>query len=134
MKFNTAIAALMTLLNDINEHGALTIDELKIFIKLLCPFAPHLTEEIWEELGGEGFLSLASWPEYDEAKTVDEQVEVAVQINGRLRGTVMLPLDCPRDEALAIARADEKIAPMLAGVNIVKEILVPNRIINFVVK
>ncbi|HHT54701.1 MAG TPA: leucine--tRNA ligase [Clostridiales bacterium] len=134
MKFNTAIAALMTLLNDINEHGALTIDELKIFIKLLCPFAPHLTEEIWEELGGEGFLSLAAWPEYDEAKTVDEQVEVAVQINGRLRGTVMLPLDCPRDEALAIARADEKIAPMLAGVNIVKEILVPNRIINFVVK
>ena len=134
MKFNSAVAALMTLLNDINEHGALTIDELKIFIKLLCPFAPHLTEEIWEELGGEGFLSLAAWPEYDEAKTVDEQVEVAVQINGRLRGTVMLPLDCPRDEALAIARADEKIAPMLAGVNIVKEILVPNRIINFVVK
>ncbi|MGI6167108.1 MAG: leucine--tRNA ligase [Eubacteriales bacterium] len=134
MKFNTAIAAMMTLLNDIYEHGSLTVDELKIFIKLLCPFAPHLTEEIWEQVGGEGFLSLAAWPEYDEAKTIDEQVEVAVQINGKLRGTIMLPLNCPRDEALALAKADEKIAQMLEGATIVKEILVPNRIINFVVK
>jgi leucyl-tRNA synthetase len=134
MKFNTAIAAMMTLVNDIYEYGSLTVDELKTFIKILCPFAPHLCEEIWEQLGGKGFLSLSEWPSFDEAKTVDESVEVAVQINGKLRGTVMLPLDCPRDDALAAVKADEKIAPMLEGKTIIKEITVPNRIVNFVVK
>lgn len=134
MKFNTAIAAMMTLVNDIYEVGSLTRDELCIFIKMLCPFAPHLTEEMWEALGGEGFLSLASWPEFDESKTQDSSVEIAVQFNGKLRGTIMLPLDCPRNEAIAAARSDEKIAAQLEGKTIVKEIAVPNRIINFVVR
>ncbi len=134
MKFNTAIAAMMTLTNDIYEHGSLTADELKAFIKMLCPFAPHLTEEMWEQLGGKEFLSLSEWPSFDESKTIDTSVEVAVQINGKLRGTIMLPLDCPRDITLAAAKADGKVAPMLEGRTIIKEITVPNRIVNFVIK
>jgi len=134
MKFNTAIATMMTFVNDVYENGSLTIDEMKTFAKLLCPFAPHISEEIWEQLGEKELLSLSVWPTYDDAKTVDSSVEVAVQFNGKLRGTVTLPLNCPKDEAIAIAKADEKIAPMLKGLTIVKEIAVPNRIVNFVVK
>ncbi len=134
MKFNTAIAAMMALVNDIYEHGRLTHDELKTFVKLLAPLAPHISEEIWEREGGQGLLALSEWPAYDEAKTVDSNVEVAVQLNGKLRGTITLPLDCPRDAALAAARADEKIAPLLDGKTLIKEITVPNRIINFVVR
>ncbi|MBQ2513264.1 MAG: leucine--tRNA ligase [Clostridia bacterium] len=134
MKFNTAIAALMGLINEIFEVGHLTRDELLTFIKLLCPVAPHLCEEINERLGNKGLLSLSSWPTYDEEKTVDATVEVAVQINGKLRGTVLLPKDCPKDQALQIARSDAKIASILEGKTVVKEITVPNRIINIVVK
>ena len=134
MKFNTAIATMMTFVNDVYENGSLTVDEMKTFAKLLCPFAPHISEEIWEQLGEKELLSLSVWPAYDDAKTVDSNVEVAVQFNGKLRGTVTLPLNCPKDEAIAIAKADEKIAPMLEGLTIVKEIAVPNRIVNFVVK
>lgn len=134
MKFNTAIAAMMTLVNDIYDNGSLTKDELCVFIKMLCPFAPHITEEMWEMCGGKGFLSLSEWPSFDESKTVDSSVEVAVQFNGKLRGTVMLPLGCPRDEAVAAAKADEKIAAMLEGKTIIKEIAVPDRIVNFVVR
>ena len=130
----TAIAAMMTLLNDIAEVGPLTRDELKILVRLICPFAPHLAEEMWEDLGGEGLCSLAAWPEWDENKTVDSTVEVAVQINGKLRGTVALPLNCPREEAIAIAKADEKIAAAIAGKTVIKEISVPNKIVNIVVK
>ena len=85
-KFNTAIAALMGLVNEIYAKGSLTKDELVTLIKLLCPIAPHICEEIWETLGGEGFLSLASWPQYEESKTIDAMVEVGVQINGKVRG------------------------------------------------
>ena len=84
--------------------------------------------------GGEGFCSLAPWPTYDEAKTVDSSVEIAVQINGKLRATIMLPRDCPRDEAIAAARADEKILPLIEGKTVIKEIAVPNKIVNIVVK
>jgi leucyl-tRNA synthetase len=104
------------------------------FIKLFCPIAPHVCEEIWETLGGEGFCSLASWPEYDEAKTVDSSVEVAVQINGKLRATVSLPLNCDKDTAIATAKAEPKVADAIAGKTIVKEISVPNKIVNIVVK
>ena len=134
LKFNTAIAALMGLLNDISAHGSLTRDELVTYIKLLSPVAPHLCEEINEKLGGKTMLAVSSWPEYDEAKTVDATVELAVQINGKVRSTVKLPLDCPRDEALAAAKADERIAAAIAGKTVVKEITVPNKIINIVVK
>ena len=134
MKFNTAIATMMSLVNDIYDCGSITKDELLTFAKLLCPFAPHICEEIWESLGGEGFCSMAKWPEYDEAKTVDSTVEVAVQINGKLRNTILLPLNCPKDEAIAIAKQDEKVASAIAGKTIVKEIAVPNRIVNIVVR
>ena len=134
MKFNTAIATMMSLVNDIYDCGTLTKDEMLTFAKLLCPFAPHICEEIWESIGGEGFCSMANWPEYDEAKTVDSTVEVAVQINGKLKNTIMLPLNCPKDDAIAAAKADERIAAALEGKTIVKEIAVPNRIVNIVVR
>ena len=134
MKFNTAIAALMGLINEIFAVGHLTRDELLTFIKLLCPITPHLCEEINEKLGVKTLLSLSAWPEYDEAKTVDETVEVAVQFNGKLKGTVMLPKDCPREEAVAAVRADSRFASMLEGKTVIKEIAVPNRIVNFVVR
>ncbi len=134
MKFNTAIAALMELLNKIFEAGTLTREEAVTFIKLLSPVAPHLTEEIYELLGGEGLLTLSSWPTYDESKTVDSAVEVAVQVSGKLRDVILLPRGCDKDEAIALAKALPKIAPLLEGKTVVKEIFVPDRIVNIVVK
>ena len=134
MKFNTAIAAMMTLINDIYDCGKLTNDELGVVARMLCPFAPHISEEIWEMLGHKDLCSLAQWPEYDETKTVDNTVEVAVQINGKLRATVELPLNCDKDVAIATAKADERVAPLIEGKTIVKEISVPNRIVNIVVR
>ncbi len=134
MKFNTAIAQLMTLINTIYDAGSLTKDELEIFVKLLSPFAPHICEEIYASLGNDGFVSMASWPQWDEAKTVDSSVEYAVQIMGKLRGTVMAPADAERDEVLSLVKADGKIAPFLDGKQIVKEIFVPKKLVNLVVK
>ena len=134
MKFNTAIACLMTLINDIYTAGSISRDDLVIFIKLLCPFAPHLCEEMWESVGGEGFLSLSKWPEYDETKTVESKVEIGVQINGKLKTTIVIPNGCSKEEALAIANADKRIAALTEGKNVVKEIYVPNKIVNIVVK
>ena len=134
LKFNTAIAALMGLLNEICDCGSLTRDELVTYIKLLSPVAPHLCEEINEKLGNSEMLAVSTWPEYDEGKTVDATVEIAVQVNGKLRSTVTLPLDCPRDEALAAAKADARVAASIEGKTVVKEITVPNKIINIVVK
>ena len=134
MKFNTAIAALMTLTNDIYNVGKISKEQLHTFIKLLCPFAPHLCEEMWEVTGGEGFLSLASWPTYEEAKTVDAQTEIGVQINGKLRGTVVIPTGADKEEVFAMAKDDSRIASLVEGKTFVKEIYVPNRVVNFVVK
>ena len=134
LKFNTAIAAMMSLLNEIYDTGSLTRDELSMLVRLICPFAPHLAEEMWEGLGETGFCSLAPWPEWDEGKTVDSTVEVAVQINGKVRATVELPLNCPKDEAIALAKADARVAAQIAGKTVVKEISVSNKIVNIVVK
>ena len=134
MKYNTAIAAMMTLINEIYDHGSLTRDELSVFVRLLCPFAPHLCEEIWQQIGGKGFCSLAEWPEHDEAKCVDSVVEIAVQVSGKLKFTKEIPLDTPRDEAIALVKADDRMKPYLEGKTIVKEISVPNKIVNIVVK
>ncbi len=134
MKFNTGIAAMMALINDIYDHGALTTDELKTFVSLLCPYAPHLCEEIWESLGGKGLLALSAWPEYDEAKTVDATIEIAVQICGKLKGTITIAADADQATAIAAAKTDEKIAAALEGKNIVKEIYVPGKIVNIVAK
>ena len=134
MKFNTAIAALMTLLNDIYEVGSITNGELKTFVKLLDPFAPHVAEEIWAQLGGEGLLAVAQWPDFDEAKTVDATIEVPVQICGKLRATITIAKDSTADEAIAAAKADAKVVEFLEGKNIIKEIYVPGKIINIVAK
>ena len=125
---------MMSLLNEIYDTGSLTRDELSMLVRLICPFAPHLAEEMWEGLGETGFCSLAPWPEWDEEKTVDSTVEVAVQINGKVRATVELPLNCPKDEAIALAKADARVAAQIAGKTVVKEISVPNKIVNIVVK
>ena len=134
MKFNTAITAMMGFLNDVDEAGGLTKDELSLFIRILCPFAPHLAEEIWEKLGNTSLCAMAPWPSHDEAKTVDETIEIAVQVNGKMRAVIEIPTGCDKDTALAAAHADQRLAPMLADVQIIKEIYVPNKIINFVVK
>ncbi|MBQ3392093.1 MAG: leucine--tRNA ligase [Lachnospiraceae bacterium] len=133
-KFNTAIAALMTLLNEIYKNGSIAKGELITFLKLLSPFAPHLTEEIYEQLGGEGFLTVSEWPAYDEAKTVDATIEVGVQVNGKVRAAVTIPVGCDKDTALRIARENERVASFLEGKKLVKEIYVPGKILNFVVK
>ena len=134
MKFNTAIAAMMSLLNEIYDFGSLTVDEYKTFILILCPFAPHLCEELWESVGGEGFASLAKWPEYDDAKTVDDTVDIAVQICGKVKSVITISKSAEKDDVLAAAKADEKIASAIEGKNIIKEIYVPGKILNIVVK
>ena len=122
MKFNTAIACLMTLINEIYAVGKISKDDLVIFIKLLCPFAPHLCEEIWETIGGEGLLSLSQWPEYEESKTVEDSIEIGVQVNGKVRGTIVIPNGCAKEEALELAKKDERVASFLEGKTLVKEI------------
>ena len=134
MKFNTAIAAMMTLLNDIYAEGTLTVDELKTYITLLNPFAPHITEEIWHELGEVTLLSVSPWPAYDEAKTVDASVTIAVQICGKTRGTVDIPNNAEQDVVAEIVKNDAKIKSFIEGKNIVKEIYVKNKIYNIIAK
>ena len=133
-KFNTAIAALMTLINEIYKEGSITKENLVIFLKLLSPFAPHITEEIYELIGGEGFLTVSEWPEFDEAKTVDDTIEVGVQVNGKVRAAVSIPAVCDKDTAMAAAKANARVASFLEGKKVVKEIYVPGKIINIVVK
>ena len=134
MKFNTAIAAMMATVNTVYEVGKITKDELATLAKVLSPFAPHLAEEVYSMLGYEGLVSLAKWPEYDEAKTIDDTVEMPVQINGKVRSVIMVPNGADKDQILALAKSDEKVAQAMEGKNIVKEIVVPGKIINIVVK
>ncbi len=133
-KFNTAIACMMSLLNDIGKAGKIGRDQLVVFLKLLSPFAPHITEEIYHEIGNTDFLTVSEWPKYDEKKTVDAVIEIGVQVNGKVRGKVLIPKDCPKEEALSIGKSQEKVAAFMEGKTIVKEIYVPNKILNFVVK
>ena len=134
MKFNTAIAAMMTCLNEINEVGSLTKDELSVFLRLLCPFAPHLCEELWEQLGGEGLCSTAQWPDYDESKCVDDEIEIAVQVNGRVRDRFTVPADIDAAGAIAGAKALDKVKEFTDGMVFVKELYVPGKLVNLVVK
>lgn len=134
MKFNTAIAAMMTCLNEINEVGSLTKDELSVFLRLLCPFAPHLCEEMWEQLGGEGLCSTAQWPDYDESKCVDDEIEIAVQVNGRVRDRFTVPADIDAAGAIAGAKVLDKVKEFTDGMVFVKELYVPGKLVNLVVK
>ena len=131
LKYNTAIAALMTLLNDFAKKGSITKGEYRTFLLLLNPVAPHITEEIWNICGYEGYVYQQPWPEYEEAKTVENTIEIAVQINGKTRGVVALPVDA--DKETALAKAKEVVADKLTG-TIIKEIYVPKKIINIVQK
>ncbi len=135
MKFNTAIAAMMAYVNEVYEVGSITRDELSVFVRLLSPFAPHLAEEIWcDTLSGEGFCAKAPWPTYDEAKTIDATVEMAIQVNGKLRATVILPINADKETVKAAAMAEERVASQVNEKTVVKEILVPNKIYNIVVR
>ncbi len=134
LKFNTAIAAMMSLINEIYAAGKITRKDLKTFLLLLNPFAPHLTEEIWERAGFEDIIARAKWPEYDEAKTVENEIDIPVQINGKLKAVLRFAADVSKDDAIAAAKADERVAKQIEGKTVVKEIFVPGKMINIVVK
>ncbi len=133
MKFNTAIASMMTLLNTIYENGSINRAEYGALLRILNPFAPHMTEEIYQNVFGK-ILSEQSWPAYDDALCVEKTVEMAVQVNGKLRGRIRVPTDADAETVLGIAKADEAVGAALAGKTLVKEIVVPNKIVNLVVK
>ena len=134
MKFNTAIASMMALINTIYEVGHLTTDELKTFVSILCPFAPHISEELWSMLGETELLSLTAWPKYDEAKCKDSTVEIAIQVNGKIKDRIDVAVDATADEVIAIAKKAEKVAPLVDGKTVVKELYVPGKLVNIVVK
>ena len=133
MKFNTAIAQLMSLVNQL-YGGEPTREDIRILLQLLSPFAPHIAEELWEIQGFEGLACESVWPVYDESKMVDKEKTIAVQINGKLRSTVVVPADCDQQTILDAALADRKIAGYVAGMEIVKTIVVPNKLLNLILK
>ncbi len=135
LKFNTAIAALMALMNVIADKGSINKAELAVFTILLNPFAPHVTEEVWETMQlGAGMVAEQSWPQYDEAKCKDDTVEIVAQVNGKVRARLQVAADIQKDDALAAAKGDAKIAAEIAGKTVVKEIYVPGKLVNIVVK
>nr|WP_270739353.1 leucine--tRNA ligase [Massilioclostridium coli] len=134
LKFNTALAAMMSLLNVITATDGITKGELKAFLIMLNPFAPHITEEIYQQVGFEGMLNQQSWVTYDEAKCKDSQVEIAVQVNGKIRDKIVIDAESSKEDALNAAKSSEKVAASMDGKQIVKEIYVPGKLVNIVVK
>lgn len=135
IKFNTAIATLMALINDISNLKSINKEELRIFSILLNPFAPHVTEEVYEACKlGNGILAEAEWPEYDESKCVDESVEIVVQVNGKIKAKLNIPVDADKDAVLDLAKNDENVKKAIDGMKIIKEIVVPKKLVNLVVK
>ena len=135
IKFNTAIATLMALINDISNVKSINKEELRIFSILLNPFAPHVTEEVYEACNlGNGIVAEAEWPKYDEAKCIDESVEIVVQVNGKIKAKLNIPVDADKDSVLELAKADDNVKKALEGMNIIKEIVVPKKLVNLVVK
>ena len=134
MKFNTAIAAMMTLLNDIYDAGSITKKEFRDLLILLYPFAPHISEELYQVIGCEGVLSEQEWVTYDEAQCVDDTIEIVVQINGKVRAKLEIPADAEKDAVLAQAAAEPKVSEAIAGKTIIKQIYVPKKLVNFVAK
>ena len=134
MKFNTAIAALMALVNDFYTNGC-SRGDFKGLLLMLSPFAPHMAEELWESLGyGGGMICQQSWPVYDESKTVDAEVTMAVQIGGKLRATITVPLDSGEEAVVAEAMKDPKVQKFTEGMDVFKVILVKNKLVNLIVK
>ena len=134
LKMNTAIAALMSLLNDIQGTGSINRAEFKTYLILLNPFAPHMTEELWQQAGFEGMLNEAEWPKYDEAKCADSTVEIAVQVNGKIKARINVAADISAPDAIAAAKADGAVAAAIEGKSIIKELYVPKKLVNIVVK
>ena len=135
IKFNTAIATLMALINDISNVKSINKEELRIFSILLNPFAPHVTEEVYEACKlGNGILAEAEWPEYDESKCIDESVEIVVQVNGKIKAKLNIPVDADKDAVLDLAKNDENVKKAIDGMKIIKEIVVPKKLVNLVVK
>ena len=134
MKFNTGIAALMAFINDVTKLGRINKAEFKTFITLLNPVAPHITEELWCTAGFDGMLNEAKWPEFDEAKCVDATVEIVVQVNGKIKARINIPADITAPDAIAMAKAVEVVSAEISGKNIVKELYVPKKLVNIVVK
>lgn len=135
IKFNTAIATLMALINDISNVKSINKEELRIFSILLNPFAPHVTEEVYEACKlGNGILAEAEWPKYDESKCVDESVEIVVQVNGKIKAKLNIPVDADKDAVLDLAKNDENVKKAIDGMKIIKEIVVPKKLVNLVVK
>ena len=133
-KYNTAIAALMTFLNDAEAESYIGKQQYLTLIKLLCPFAPHISEELWQRQGGEGFISVAQWPEYDEAKLVDDMITIGVQVNGKFKASVTLPTDCAEEQAVETACENRTIAAAIEGKKLVKVIYKANKILNLIAK
>ena len=134
LKMNTAIAALMSLLNDIQGFGSINKAEFKTYLILLNPFAPHMTEELWQQAGFEGMLNEAEWPKYDEAKCADSTVEIAVQVNGKIKARINVAADISAPDAIAAAKADGAVTAAIEGKSIIKELYVPKKLVNIVVK
>jgi leucyl-tRNA synthetase len=134
MKFNTAVAALMTLLNQIYAKGSINHAELKTYLLLLNPFAPHVTEEMWEKMGFGGTVTDQSWPEYDEAKCVDATVEIAVQVNGKIKTRIDVATEISSEDAIAAAKEQPEVAAAMEGKTVVKELYVKGKLVNIVVK
>lgn len=134
LKMNTAIAAMMSLLNEIYDQKSVTKGEVRTLLILLNPFAPHMTEEMWQQLGFEGQIAHAQWPAFDEAKCVDSTVEIAVQVNGKVRAKLVVPANISKDDVIAAAKADEVVAKLVEGKTICKEIYVPGKLVNIAVK
>lgn len=134
LKFNTAIAALMSLLNDFNSQDRVNKAEMRTFLTLLNPIAPHISEELWAILGFEGMVNQQAWPKWDEAKTIEDQVEIVIQFNGKLREKIMVSSGLDKQQTEEIAMKDEKVAALLEGKTVVKVIAVPGKLVNIVVK
>jgi leucyl-tRNA synthetase len=134
MKFNTAIAAMMEFINVVYKAGRIQKGQAERFVLLLAPFAPHIAEELWQQLGHDGSLSYEPWPAYDESMLVEDTIELPVQVNGKVRARITVPAGDGQDEILRMALANERIAEMVQGKEIIKKIVVPGKLVNIVVK
>ena len=134
LKMNTAIAALMSLLNDIQATGSITRGEYRTYLLLLNPFAPHMTEELWVDCGFGGMLSGAKWPTFDASKCVDSTVEIAIQVNGKIKARINVPTDITAPNAIALAKEEAAVAEAVNGKTVIKELYVPKKLVNIVVK